>query len=71
MPDDIDASVALEERFHAMNLERASAMSKVRTGPVPNGTCYNPRCGDDVPEGRAFCDADCRDTWEQMRKLRG
>lgn len=71
MPDDIDASVALEERFHTMALERAQTMTKVRQGPVPNGSCYNPRCGDDVPEGRAFCDAGCRDTWESFRKFKG
>jgi hypothetical protein len=71
MPDDIDAAVALEERFHALNLQRAANMGRTRVGPEPNGTCHNPRCGDDVPEGRPFCNAECRDTWEQIRKLRG
>lgn len=71
MPDDIDAAMALEERFHELTLANALEQTKVRTGPVPNGSCHNPRCGDDVPEGHIFCNAECRDTWEQLRKLRG
>lgn len=69
MPDDMDATVALEERFHEMQLQRAAAQARLRAGPVPNGTCYNPKCGDDVPEGRAFCDSECRDQWEIYKRI--
>lgn len=70
MPDDIDASVALEERFHALNLEQLKARAQLQKMPAPVGTCYNPRCGDDLPEGRSFCGAACRDEWEKFKKQR-
>ena len=31
-------------------------------GPTPSGHCLN--CGEDLPAGVRWCDADCRVDWE-------
>ncbi len=53
-----------------------SAIAKVRHDATktlePTGECYT--CGQDVAEGRRFCDVGCRDDWDKrqrLEKLRG
>ena len=62
MPDEIDRASELEER------QRADALSRVRTrvGLLLCGACHN--CGERLPAGRLFCDADCRDDFEKRTR---
>lgn len=36
------------------------------TGPVANGECHN--CGEDVADNLRWCDAECRNAWEQEQE---
>lgn len=35
-------------------------------GPVADGACHN--CGEEVPDGLRWCNAQCRDDWERDQK---
>jgi predicted nucleic acid-binding Zn ribbon protein len=35
------------------------------TGPEPTGRCHF--CGVKTPKGHRWCDADCRDLWQEKR----
>lgn len=49
--------------------ERLSAFrSKVHQSLTPVGSCYY--CEEDLPPGRIFCDAQCRDDYEREQRLR-
>lgn len=37
-------------------------------GPTSNGCCLY--CGEPLPSGERWCDADCRDEWEYERSLK-
>lgn len=65
-PDPIDQSARVSERFLADALAKASR----HTGPVAIGECLY--CGERLDDGRRFCDAPCRDAWqdEQAAKKR-
>jgi len=54
MPDDFDRS--LEQQELILEAERNH---RKPTGPAPTGWCL--WCGEDVAEGKRWCDADCRD----------
>lgn len=62
MADDADKAAEREE------IARNSSMitSKKPIGPVANGSCHY--CGERLPEPMRWCDADCRNDWERMRK---
>jgi hypothetical protein len=62
MPDLIDLAQAQNERRE----ERALAARKP-AAPRASGFCLN--CGEPLPEGRRWCDAECRDDWERMNTL--
>lgn len=57
--DDADRSSAIEEFF----LRQAQRFRKPE-GPVATGWCLN--CEKETPEGRRWCDTDCRDDWERL-----
>lgn len=67
MPDFADLAAEREQ------LDTAHAIAAARTRspaePLPCGQCHN--CLEPVPDGAAFCDADCRDDWQQRKRLRG
>lgn len=46
--------------------EAAIRNNRKASGPVANGSCHY--CGERVPEPMRWCDADCRNDWERMRK---
>ncbi|PZQ21150.1 MAG: hypothetical protein DI569_12860 [Sphingopyxis macrogoltabida] len=60
MADIIDRAAELEE------MNRADALARRKPdGPPATGHCLN--CGEPMPEGRRWCDADCRDDWQAER----
>ena len=65
MSDIIDVAQAKAEAIASAELARRHPV-----GPAATGLCH--WCGEPVPEGRRWCDADCRDDWqrEQRRKTR-
>lgn len=62
MPDEFDRASELETR------QREDALARVRSrvGLLPCGACHN--CGEELPPGRLFCDADCRDDFEKRHR---
>lgn len=64
MADDIDRGCELEEKYR-------EAALKVRRpeGPQATGECL--WCGEAVEDGRRWCGAACRDSWEKLSKTRG
>lgn len=61
MADIIDRASEVEE------LERRAALSRRQpNGPAATGHCLN--CETPMPDGRRWCDADCRDDWEKERR---
>lgn len=67
MPDFADLAAEREQ------IDTERAISAARAGssaePVPCGQCHN--CLEPVGEGARFCDADCRDDWQQRNRMRG
>jgi hypothetical protein len=65
MADEVDQTDAREE-FLLDKLRRVRRdVSYVP--PVGDGRCHT--CGEEVVEGRRWCDGDCRDEWENgMRR---
>lgn len=58
MSDDID----IANRQAEAELVSIIGMRK-KEGPKPTGVCLF--CGSEVTSNRRWCDADCRDDWEQ------
>ena len=60
--DEIDLAAEREE------IARNSAMltSKKPEGPKPTGECLY--CGERVPHPMRWCDADCRNSWEDTKR---
>ena len=62
MSDNLDIAAEREE------LERTFAQAiRKPSGPVATGRCLH--C-DEVSDDRRWCDADCRDEWESLRKAK-
>lgn len=59
MSDEVDRAQIETDR----NLERA-VRSRRPEGPVPNGRCHF--CDEIVHDGARWCDADCRDAWQDL-----
>jgi hypothetical protein len=63
--DQFDRASALEEK------ERNDAIAAARADKEhlpPTGYCYY--CGEGVRGGRRFCDAHCRDDYDEEKRLR-
>lgn len=43
----------------------AALSKRMPEGPWPNGRCHN--CGEAVVGGNRWCDAECRNDWEQQQ----
>ena len=63
MADEADFAARQEEL--ALNISRSI---RKPVGPEATGFCLH--CGEDLSEGKRWCDTDCRDQW-QKRKDRG
>lgn len=57
-----------DEGNHQMELMLAAARLRRVPGLNPVGKCHN--CEERLPEGRLFCDADCRDDWAKRNRNR-
>lgn len=61
--DDFDQASQFEE------LRRVIAQRTRRPdGPQATGICLF--CGEPLPAGQRWCDADCRDDWERAQRAR-
>lgn len=47
----------------------ARGLAAISTAPEvrETGYCLSALCGDEVPPGRRWCDAECRDDWERAK----
>lgn len=63
MADEFDQATDREEKDREMllNIARAKAQQPI----LPSEVCLY--CGEDTQNGARWCDADCRDLWEQRR----
>lgn len=52
----------------AQSLEVQAMRAKAAPKLVANGTCYNPRCGEDIAAGKLFCGAECAAQHSKLRK---
>lgn len=61
MADDVDHAAEISE----LHLQRAliAVQSAQHDAPKPTGYCLC--CGDDTPSDRRWCDAGCRDLWQE------
>lgn len=64
MADEADMTADRDEREAPMRI----AASRKPTSPAPNGHCMS--CGDPVPEGHRYCDAECREDFEREERMR-
>lgn len=68
MADDVDSASEINE----LATERAIASVKDRMAAQvrikPQGYCLNPKCADDLDEGRLFCNAACAKQYEVYGK---
>jgi len=49
----------------------AIKVASLYKGPVATGRCISSDCGEELSEGKRFCNADCRDAWERSRRIYG
>jgi hypothetical protein len=65
MPDFADIAAEREQA------DTARAISAARTpppgAPIACGECHN--CLAPIPDGLRFCDDECRDDWQQRKRL--
>lgn len=40
-------------------------------GPSATGKCLAQDCGEELLEGKRWCNADCRDAWQKTRRIYG
>ena len=62
-----EADITAEREPH--NMELSLLKSRRPAGPTPTGACL--WCEDDVDDGIRWCNAGCRDDWEEDQKRRG
>lgn len=67
MPDIIDKGNETADFFLDKALQERKRIAKVAT-PHGVGMCLN--CGAEVDGDRRWCDADCRDQWQQDNRGR-
>lgn len=68
MADDIDIAQENQQRLHDARINQARS----RAGQLEvkaTGYCLN--CDEPLASGLRFCDADCRDDYQKMNKMRG
>lgn len=67
MADQFDLASTYEE------LERQSSLNRLENtkAPSPVSTGYCLYCGEELSDGRRWCNADCLDEWEKEQKRYG
>lgn len=65
--DDIDRASRQEELARELAIANRPAVYR----PQPNGTCHNPDCMDDLPEGFLFCGKGCALEYERHVRHHG
>jgi RNA polymerase-binding transcription factor DksA len=65
MADLVDLAQQQQERM-AFVLEKYGK-NIFRVAPEATGFCLS--CGEPLPDGRRWCNADCRDDWERRDRL--
>lgn len=63
-PDPHDRASEQEEQMR----EHALAQSRKASGPAPKGACLY--CGERLPIPMRWCDADCRNDWQEEQRKR-
>ncbi|MDR2092328.1 MAG: DUF2116 family Zn-ribbon domain-containing protein [Azoarcus sp.] len=63
MADIIDLANATAEKIAADALHQRKP-----EGPMPTGVCLY--CGEPLPDGRRWCDANCRDDWQKEQNMK-
>ena len=67
MADQFDLASTYEE------LDRQSALNRLESTKLhsPESTGHCLYCGEELSDGRRWCNADCRDEWEKEQKRYG
>lgn len=65
MADIIDDATEWEEELR----EQALKLRKPN-GPAPVGECLNEECGESLPHGQRWCDAECRDRYYRAMQVK-
>jgi hypothetical protein len=63
--DEIDIATELIER--RLN-DKLCEVRERKPEAIANGTCLLRACGEELPPGHRWCNAECRDMWERERK---
>jgi hypothetical protein len=61
MSDEVDVSNDRWDMYVSMMINKAGCGA---AEAVATGECLC--CGEELPEGRRWCDADCRDLWQKL-----
>jgi hypothetical protein len=65
MVDTVDIAQEHTDYLHGKRIEEIRG----RAGVIEaKATGYCLHCGEDLPSERRFCDADCRDDWEKLKR---
>lgn len=68
MPDEIDRAQERDLQYQAdMEIDRQYRAAQ-QPGPVATGECLY--CGEPLPDGARFCNADHRDGWQHEQDLK-
>jgi RNA polymerase-binding transcription factor DksA len=65
MSDDADMT---QDRMELEDKIRKKYTQRLAKEAEANGYCLE--CGEDLPAEKRWCDANCRDLWEERRRLR-
>ncbi len=65
MADIIDEASEWEDELRQQALRRRKP-----NGPSPTGHCLNAECGEKLPVGHRWCDANCRERYERQLQVR-
>ena len=65
MSDEVDVSNDRWDMYVSMMINKAGGEA---VEAVATGECLC--CGEELPEGRRWCDADCRDLWQKLKGRR-
>ena len=61
MADEVDKTADRDE----LEAPARIAASRKPSGPLANGSCH--WCGERIPEPMRWCDADCRNEWQERQ----
>jgi hypothetical protein len=64
--DPLDIATAMETRER----EACVAAQLAKPGLKATGSCLDPGCGAQLPEGQHFCGKECRDYYEKTERMK-